>query len=171
MPVSLPRDLGYPARLVPFLTTLLFTLIAIVPLNLPGFAIITPAFTLMAIFHWTVYQPDLMPLSAVFVIGLLFDLLTGTPYVGLSALLLLVVRTAIMTQRRLFVNCTFPVVWLGFCVVAVGSFVLLWAFVSLLHGGMLGTRPFVFQAVLTVACYPVVSYVLAWAQRGLLTRS
>ena len=51
------------------------------------------------------------------------------------------------------------------------TFALRGAFVSLLHGGMLGTRPFVFQAVLTVACYPVVSYVLAWAQRGLLTRS
>lgn len=172
MPFALPRDAGsgLAARFVPFLMTLLFALISVVPLNLPGFAVVTPAFALMAVFHWTVYRPDLMPLSAVFAIGLLVDLLNGTPYVGLSALSLLIARTAVVSQRRFFVNRTFPVVWLGFLAVASGIFVFLWAVVSLLHAGMLGLRPFVFQAVLTVACYPVGSYVLAWAHRAFLPR-
>lgn len=171
MPYFVSRDLGHPARFVPFLMTLCFAIMSIVPLNLPGFAVVTPAFTLMAVFHWTVYRPDLLPVSAVFAAGLLLDLLNGTPYVGLSALTLLLARTAVMGQRRFFVNRAFPVMWLGFLVVAIGTFAFLWAFVSILHGAPLGVRPFIFQAVLTVACYPVGSYVLARAQRAFLMRA
>jgi len=171
MPFALSRDVGYSLRFVPFVTTLLFAVFSVVPLNLPGFAVVTPAFALMAVFHWTVYRPDLMPLSAVFVTGLLLDLLNGTPYVGLSALALLGGRTVVMGQRQFFVNRTFPVVWLGFCIVAAATFAFFWIVVSILHGAVLGLRPFVFQAVLTVACYPVGSYILAWAHRILVART
>lgn len=171
MPFVLSRDSGYPARLVPFLMTLLFAIFSIVPLNLPGFAVVTPAFTLMAVFHWTVYRPDLMPLSAVFAIGLLLDLLNGTPYVGLSALTFLLARTAVLGQRQFFVNRSFPVLWFGFLILAAGTFAFLWIVVCLLHGEIIGLRPFVFQALLTIACYPVGSYVLALAHRAFLTRA
>jgi len=36
MPIALQRDIGYPGRLVPFLTTLLFAFFSVVPFNLPG---------------------------------------------------------------------------------------------------------------------------------------
>jgi len=170
MPIALRREIGYPGRLVPFLTAMLFAFVSVVPLNLPGFAVVMPAFTLMAVFHWTVYRPDLLPLSAVFVVGLLLDLLNGTPYVGLSALVLLLARATVMGQRKLFINRAFPIVWLGFLVLAVGAFVLFWALVSVMHGAMLDLRPFIFQAVLTVAFYPVASYALARLQRAFLAK-
>ena len=69
MPIAVQRDIGYPGRLVPFLTTVLFAFFTVVPLNLPGFAVVMPSFALMAVFHWTVYRPDLLPLSAVFASG------------------------------------------------------------------------------------------------------
>jgi rod shape-determining protein MreD len=171
MPFVLSRENGHPARFVPFLMTLLFAIFSIVPLNLPGFAVVTPAFTLMAVFHWTVYRPDLMPLSAVFAVGLLLDLLNGTPYVGLSALSFLLARTAVMGQRQFFVNRTFPVVWLGFFIIAAGYFAFLWIVVCLLHQAFVGLRPFMFQALLTIACYPVGSYILALAHRAFLMRA
>src|SRR5579863_9753559 len=114
MPIAIQSDIGYPGRLVPFLTTVLFAFLSVLPLNLPGFAVVMPAFALMAVFHWTVYRPDLLPLSAVFVTGLLLDLLNGTPYVGLSALVFLLGRTAVIGQRKFFVNRAFTVVWVGF---------------------------------------------------------
>ena len=40
--------------------------------------------------------------------------------------------------------------------------------VSLLHFRILDARPFIFQAALTVACFPVGSYLLARAHRALL---
>ncbi len=170
-PRAAEPDVGYPARLVPCLSTLLFAVISVVPLNLPGFAVVTPAFALMAAFHWTVYRPGLLPLSAVFAIGLSLDLLNGTPYVGLSALTLLLARAVVMSQRQFFLDRSFPVVWLGFLVLTVGNFAFLWAFVSMLYGAPLGLRPFVFQAVLTVSCFPVGSYLLARAHRAFLIRA
>ena len=168
---ELSRDTGYVTRIVPFVMTLIFALVSVVPLNLPGFSVVSPAFAMMAVFHWTVYRPDLLPPSAVFASGLFLDLLNGTPYVGLSALIFLLARTAVMGQRQFFVNRTFPVLWLGFLAFAAGSFALLWILVCLLHGGLVGLRPFVFQAVLTVACYPVGSYILALALRAVLART
>jgi rod shape-determining protein MreD len=171
MPIALQRDIGYPGRLVPFLTTLLFVFISIVPLNLPGFSVVMPSFALMAVFHWTVYRPELLPLSAVFVVGLLLDILNGTPYVGLSALVFLLARAAVMGQRKFFVNRTFTVVWLGFLVLAIGVFVLSWVLVRAAHGSLINLRPFIFQAVLTVACYPAASYILARMQRAFLAKA
>lgn len=171
MPIALQHDIGYPGRLVPFLTTLVFAFLSVVPINLPGFAVVMPAFALMAVFHWTVYRPDLLPLSAIFAAGVLLDLLNGTPYVGISALIFLLGRAAVMSQRKFFVNRPFAIVWLGFLVLTVGVFVLFWMLVSAIHGGLIDLRPFVFEAVLTVACYPVASYVLARVQRTFLARA
>jgi len=163
-----PRDGGGLGRLVPFLSTLFFVLVSVVPLQIPGFAVVTPSFALMAVFHWTSYRPDLLPLSAVFALGLLLDLLNGTPYIGATALTLLIARTAVLMQRRHFVNRDFAVMWLGFLAIGAGTFAFSWAFVSTLRGHILGTRPFIFEAALTVACYPVGSYILTRLHRAFL---
>ncbi len=161
---------GLPNKLVPSITTLLFVLVSVVPLHIPGFAVVTPAFALMAVFHWTIYRPDLLPPVAVFLLGLLLDLLNGTPYVGTSALTLLLTRTVLMGQRRFFINRLFPVLWAGFLATAAAVVTFEWALVSLLHGAALGARPFIFEAALTVASFPVASYLLARAQRAFLMR-
>ncbi len=162
------REARFSDRAVPFATTLLFVLVSVVPLQIPGFAAVTPSFALMAVFHWTAYRPDLLPLSAVFLLGLMLDLLNGTPYLGISALMLLLARTAVLSYRVYIVNRPFSVLWLGFLGLAGASFALLWACTSLLHGAWLGPRPFIFEAMLTAACFPVGSYLLAWAHRSLL---
>ena len=45
----------------PFAITLLLTLVALVPLHVPGLVRITPMLTLIAIYHWAVLRPDLLP--------------------------------------------------------------------------------------------------------------
>lgn len=162
------REAGFPNKLLPFLTTLLFVVVSVVPWHIPGFAVVTPAFALMAVYHWTLYRPELLPPTAIFAAGLLLDLLNGTPYVGTSALSLLLARTVLLSQRRFFVNRLFPMLWAGFLVTAAALITFEWALVSLLHGGLLGPRPFIFEAVLTGASFPVGSYLLGQAQRHFL---
>jgi len=161
---------GFPNKLVPVLTTLLFVLVSVVPLHIPGFAVVTPAFALMAVYHWTIYRPDLLPPATVFAAGLLLDLLNGTPYVGTSSLSLLLARSVLMGQRRFFINRLFPVLWAGFLGTTAAVVAFEWALVGILHGAPLGVRPFVFEAALTVASFPVGSYFLARAQRAFLMR-
>jgi rod shape-determining protein MreD len=164
------RDQSLPTRLVPFTTTFLFTLISVVPLHIPGFAVVTPSFALMAIYHWTIYRSDLLPPVAVFGTGILLDLLNGAPYVGTSSLLLLVLRQVLLSQRRFFVNRPFAYLWAGFLLVTVAMTVLEWALVSLLHGSVLDAEAPIFGAALTAASFPVGSYLLGRTQRGLLMR-
>jgi rod shape-determining protein MreD len=168
--VLFQRDAGLPNKLLPFLTTLLFVFLSVVPLHLPGIAVVAPAFALMAVYHWTIYRPELLPPLAVFIAGVLLDLLNGTPYFGVSPMSLLIGRSVLMGQRGFFVNRLFPVLWLGFLLLAAGVIAFEWALVSLLHGAVLAPRPFVFEAVLTVASFPVGSYLLARAQRAFLMR-
>jgi len=166
--VIVPRDSGAPGRVVPVISTFVFVVVSVIPLHLPGFAAVSPSFALMAVYHWTVYRPDLLPQGAVFVLGLLLDLLTGTPYLGTSALTLLIARTAVLMVRRHFVNHDFTVLWLGFLGIAAGVFIFTWALVGILSGHMLDARPVAFEAALTVAAYPVGSTVLVRLHRAFL---
>jgi rod shape-determining protein MreD len=166
--VIAPRDGGSLGRAIPALSTFLFVLVSVVPLQLPGLAAVTPSFALMAVAHWTTYRPDLLSQLSVFVLGVLLDLLSGTPYVGASALTLLFARTVVLVARKHFVGRDFSVLWLGFLALAGATFVFSWALVSLLSRRVIGSEPFLFEALLTAACFPVGSYVLARLHRAFL---
>src|SRR5256884_9543299 len=114
---ELPRVNSNAARLVPILTTTIAALVAILPLQIPGYAALTPALALMAVYHWTIYRPDLLPPLALFVIGIGEDLLAGSPG-GIGALTLLVTYAVVLQFRRHFVGPSFPFVWAGFNPVA-----------------------------------------------------
>jgi rod shape-determining protein MreD len=161
---------GFPATLIPVVSTLVFVILSMVPFHIPGFAVVTPAFGLMAVYHWTIYRSDLLPPLAVFTAGLLLDLLNFTPFVGTSALSLLLARTLLMSQRRFFVNRPFPVLWAGFLLTAAGVVAFEWLLLSALQGAVLRPGPFVFEAVVAVAMFPAGSYVLSRMQRGFLMR-
>ncbi|MBV9523895.1 MAG: rod shape-determining protein MreD, partial [Alphaproteobacteria bacterium] len=123
-----------------------------------------------AIYYWTIYQPDLLPPSAVFASGLVLDLLTGAP-LGVSSLLLLLTRAVVVTQRRFFVNRLFPFVWGGFTLLAAAAIGFLWLLGSALEGAILDMRAAALQWVLTVACFPAIGYALMRVQRALVPAS
>jgi rod shape-determining protein MreD len=164
---SLPRVNSAAARLLPIATTLLAATIAILPVPVPGYAALTPAFTLMAVYHWTIYRPDLLPPTGVFAIGLAQDLLSGAP-VGVGALVLLFARAAVLRGRRYFINRTFPFVWTGFALLAAPAILAEWALDCLLKLSFFDLRSTMFRTVLTIAVFPVASFALGRTQRALI---
>src|SRR3989338_4961778 len=104
-------------RLTPFGLTLILVLAGVVPFYVPGYARVIPLLPLMAIHHWTINRPELMPAYAVFIIGILQDILTGIP-IGISAVVFLGVHGVVRSQQRFFTGKSFAVVWLGFALVA-----------------------------------------------------
>ena len=96
---TLPRVNSGAARLVPILTTIIAAILAILPLRIPGYAALTPALALMAVYHWTIYRPDLLPAFALFAIGIGEDLLAGS-LVGIGPLTLLVTRAVVLHSGR-----------------------------------------------------------------------
>ena len=77
--------------LTPLVLTLMLALLTVVPLRIPDFAPVTPALTVIAIYYWGIYRPDLMPIVATFAIGMFQDIIAGTP-LGLTSLVLLTVH-------------------------------------------------------------------------------
>lgn len=158
------------ARTLPIATTLFAAIASILPVRIPGYAALTPAFTLMAAYHWTIYRPDLLPPTGLFAIGLGQDLLTGGP-VGVNALLLLLARAAVLRHRRHFVNRTFPFVWSGFTLLGVTAMFALWALHCLMELDFFDLRTTVFRTVLTIAMFPAASFALGRTQRALMGAS
>ena len=155
------------ARLLPIATTLLATVISIQPAHIPGYAALTPAFTLMAVYHWTIYRPDLLSPFALFLVGITQDLLAGVPP-GVTALVLLLTRAVVLRHRRHFVNRPFPFVWTGFTMLSGVAMLFLWTFHCLLDGVLVDFRGTVFRAVLTVSMFPIASFLLGRTQRTLM---
>jgi rod shape-determining protein MreD len=161
------RHDGTARNLAPFALTVLLIVFGMVPLGVPNFAPIMPALGVIAVFFWLVYRPDLMPAWAVFVIGLIQDLLGGGA-LGVGVFVLLVVYAALMGQRRYLAQANFFLVWLAFLPVAAGAFVLTWLFNSLIVDALLAPGPVAFQYLSTVAFYPVIAWLFLQAQRVFL---
>ena len=66
-------------NILPFFVTLLLIMVAMIPLRVPLLSPVIPALPLIAVYYWTVYKPHLMPVWAIFLIGLFHDLLTAGP--------------------------------------------------------------------------------------------
>jgi rod shape-determining protein MreD len=164
---ALPRVPSGTGRLLPAATMIVAVLITVIPVRIPGYAALTPAFTLMAAYHWTIYRPDLLPASVLFGIGLAEDLVTGGP-VGITALLLLIARAAVLNLRRYFVNRGFAFVWAGFTVLAVLGMLFLWVVHCALDLTILDFRSTLFRTVLTIASFPAASFLVGRAQRALI---
>ena len=66
-------------QLTPSMFTLDLVFVNVIPLHIPEFSRVAPLLPLMAIYHWAIFRPRLLPAYAVFLIGLFQDILTGTP--------------------------------------------------------------------------------------------
>ena len=162
-----PQLLDSPvARLLPIATTVLATIISIQPAHIPAAA--APAFVLMAVYHWTIYRPDLLPPLALFLVGIVQDLLAGVPP-GATAFVLLLTRAVVLRHRRHFANRQFPFVWAGFTMLTGGVMLFLWALHCSLDGVMVDFRGTVFWAVLTISVFPITSFLLGRTQRTLMS--
>lgn len=166
-PLFLQRLDSWARASAPLVLTLTVVILKLVPLRLPAFEVIAPDFVLMAVFYWTVHRPDLLRSWGAFVVGLLDDVLTGTP-LGVSSLILLLVHWTIIAQHRLFRGFSFALLWLGFAVIAAGAKVLIVALALVVGHGLIDPTVIFAQYAFTVAFYPLIAMLMGRAQRAFL---
>lgn len=147
--------------LVPFALTLAMVLLGAVPWRVSGGAAITPWLALMAVYYWSIYRPDRLPYVAVFAIGILQDALGGTP-LGLSAIVLVLIRALVVSQRRFFRGKSFVVVWAVFAAVALVATIVSWVLMLIYTWTALSPWPAWFQWGATVTAYPLLTWVFGW---------
>ncbi|MBP7336201.1 rod shape-determining protein MreD [Niveispirillum sp.] len=155
-------------NLLPFSVTILAMLVGMVPLPLPGYAMVTVPLMLMCLFYWVIHRPDLLRPLVVFMIGLLQDLIGGTP-IGMTSMVLITAYWLLITQRRFFLGRSFVMLWIGFALVATGAAVVQWAVFALMTAKILDAGPVLVQAVLGVALFPLMAWLLQRLHRAYLS--
>ena len=135
------------------ITFLLFILYT-VPKHIWGLNYVTPLLPLIPIFYWGRLQTSGMPFWFVFLIGLLMDVVSGTP-LGLSALLYLLLLTVWRSKSKDINNSGFIAIWTYFMLSLAIFFVIQLAVMSF-SATLLHTAPYVFiQWLLTSSFYPL----------------
>lgn len=150
----------------PAACTALLLLVLAAPLRLPGQAQLQPAAALACVFFWSLFRPASMPPPAVFLLGLLSDLL-GLEPPGINVLTLLITHGLAVRWRRVLTGQGFLVVWLAFVAVAAGASALEWLMTSLLTFRLLPGSAALFQFALTAGLYPMLATLFTQAHRGL----
>ncbi|WP_428483427.1 rod shape-determining protein MreD [Rhodopila sp.] len=164
---SLGRRLDSAARIsFPTCATFLLMLLTTAPLGIAAQPPLLPAVAIGCVWFWSLVQPDYLPPPAVFVIGLLLDLLGYLPP-GAGVLTLLCCHGVALRLRQVLAQRGFALAWLAFIPVAAGAALLIWLLVMLLTFRLLSPEAVVFQAILSVAIYPVIAVPLAAAQRSI----
>jgi rod shape-determining protein MreD len=153
--------------LVPLTTTFAVTLLAVLPLPIPYYNFAAPSLTLIAIYYWTVFRPDLMPMLVLFGIGIVNDALSGAP-LGVSSLVFLVLQVAVLSQRRYLIGQPFWMLWSGFALIVPPAALFQWLVLSVLRGQPLAPLATVAGSLLTIAVFPLVANILVRMQRALL---
>lgn len=149
-------------------TTLAVALLVLsgVPLGLPGLRGLAPAFALPIVFFWSIWRPGLVPPASVFGIGLLADLLGAAP-LGVTALVLLLLASAVESNRRRLLRQSALTTWMFFLVYAAFCQALTWFLASALSLRLMPVPPVLFQYGLTVALYPALAFAMGRADRWL----
>lgn len=153
--------------MIPFGITFFLLLLTAIPSHIPGFASIAPVLPLMGVYYWAIYRPDLLPAWAAFLIGLLYDILACTP-VGVNALVLLLVQSVAASQRRFFLGKSFLVAWWAFGLLTAGATGLTWILVVVLNGRVVDPSPVIFEYLLTMGLFPLLTWILAQTQMAFL---
>lgn len=154
--------LGHWRAFVPSLTTAIAIALMSVPMLLPVPAL--PHFGFLAVACWALFQPELMPSWAAFILGLLADAVLALPF-GVNATLFPLLTAAIAAFGRRFGHFPFFGDWPMIALLALTYALLEWRLLSFV-AGPLPLSPLLMQAVATALFYPAAVALCARIQRG-----
>jgi rod shape-determining protein MreD len=152
---------------LPFLLTLSIIFLSALPLRIPYFVHVSPALGLIPIYHWAIYRSNLLPFYSIFLLGLLQDVLIGTP-LGFYTLIFLTMYGISLAQRRFFAGKAFHVYWFGFSVAALVIIILGWALASIWAETLLNFEGDLVQYAVLVGVFPIIASILLRLQQEFL---
>ncbi len=143
---------------IPALFTVVLMVIFTLPVNLPYLNLMPLVIAASAVYYWSIYRPELMPIGAVFIIGMVHDFFSDGP-LAVVALALLALHLVTLTQRETLAGRSFLVIWLGFVLMAPILPVMLWVILMLYHGQILHPSPFFFVYFAAILIFPLIAEV------------
>lgn len=142
---------------------LFFVLLTLAPLRAPYFSDTLPLLPALVVFQFSLATPERLPGPLLLAMGVLLDLLLGGPGapVGVSALGFVLIRAAVVANRRYLVGVPFLFQWVGFCILMFGFVALVWAFTALWTWTAIDPLPALMQYIVVVVIYPLLAPLLA----------
>jgi len=154
------------AAAIPALVALAGAILMALPVRLAGGAVPTPAIPILVIFYFAIRNPALLRSPAIFVVGLVQDLLTGGP-LGVWALSYLAALYAVRDQREFFLGRDRAMMWLGAALASTVSGLTLWAMSSILSAQFAPPGPVAYQMAITALLYPLAALAFGAIERRL----
>jgi len=152
---------------LPIMVTLSLVVLCAVPYGIPGLNKVMPLLPLLSVYFWSVHRPYLTPVLGHFLIGLLQDVLVGTP-LGLSAAMFVGIHAAVHYQRPFFHGKTFLVLWFSFALLMTIIVLLSYMVVATYNLSFVPILPVLLQLSLTIAFYPLLTRIFQWTLRALM---
>jgi hypothetical protein len=148
---------------LPGVVLLFFVLMTLAPLRAPYISDALPLLPALAVFQFSLATPERLPGLLLLMAGILLDLLLGGPGapVGVSALCFVLIREAVVANRRYLVGVPFLFQWLGFALLMGGAVLLVWAFTALWTWTLIDPLPALMQYVVVLVIYPLLGPLLA----------
>ena len=146
--------------LVPFLCGLSGVFIANIPISFTGYIVPAPLIGLIPIYFWCLLRPDLMTPAAAFVIGVLEDVMSGSPP-GVWTLSFVLSYALVARQRESFAGLAGLGAILSFAAAALAAIAAAYGTVGIYYGRVPPLGPLVAQLAMTVAAYFPVTYVVS----------
>lgn len=151
---------------IPAISTLVLIIYTFLPLQLPGWSSFVPMLDILMVYFWAIYRPQLMPLWFIFFIGIFQDAFYGTfidtdgiIHLGTTSLVLILIRTLVLAQQKVFIKETFVMVWCGFVILSLGAVLLEWVMFMGLSGSLYLPNEIIIQWSVTIMCYPLMHMV------------
>ena len=148
---------------LPGTVLLLLVLLTLAPLRAPYLRDALPLLPALAVFQFSLATPERLPGPFLLAMGILLDLLLGGPGapIGVSALGFVLIRASVVANRPYLVGVPFLFQWFGFCLLAGGFVLLVWAFTALWTWTAIDPVPALIQYVVVVVLYPFLAPLLA----------
>lgn len=138
-----------------FVTIVALMLLGTVNYQLIHLSTFVPLFSLMAVFYWGIHFSDALSKWTVLILGLIQDMLYGTP-IGTTSFLLLILYAILQSQRRYLQRESFPIVWLLFLLTAIVYACLEWVVYSLYWWDILPMLELSVKTALSILLYPLI---------------
>jgi rod shape-determining protein MreD len=144
---------------LPGTVLLFFVLLTLAPLRAPYLADALPLLPALVVFQYSLATPERLPGPLLVILGVLLDLLLGGPGapIGVSSLGFVLIRAAVVNNRRYLVGVPFLFQWFGFCLLALGYVLLVWVFTVLWTWTAMSPGPALVQYVVVVVLYPLIA--------------
>lgn len=164
------RDESFIARLddlgrlvLPGVILLFFVILTLAPLRVPYISDALPLLPALVVFQFSLATPERLPGPFLLAMGVLLDLLLGGPGapVGVSALGFVLIRAAVVANRRYLVGVPFLFQWIGFCLLEWMFMVLVWGFTALWTWTAIDPMPAMVQYAVVIVIYPLLAPILA----------